>query len=341
MMPERGSARVDVLRGGTIESRHEVDFAFAAFGDEDLEVDEPVFLRSSAKPFQAAAIVRSGAAERFRLTEEEIAIVAASHSGEDRHTTIVAALLEKLGVTESSLRCGVHPPFDAATAARLGGRASQIHHNCSGKHAGMIALALYLGVPAGCYLDPDGIVQQTMRATVALACGLDAGDVLTAIDGCSALTFAVPLAAGARAFAALAAPKHAPAEIAEALDRVAAAMAAHPELVGGTGRFDTRLMSAAAPRLLSKAGAEGVQGVGDRATGRGLCVKVRDGTARAVGPATIEALRRAEWVDDGAVLDALRDEWRPPIVNFTGKRVGEIVASVTSRPRGRGRPNAG
>jgi len=191
----------------------------------------------------------------------------------------------------------------------------------------MIALALHLGVSPSDYLDADGVVQQTMRRTVALACGVATDDVVTAIDGCSALTFAVPLAAAARAFALLATPEDAPAELRTSLGRVAAAMAAHPYLVGGTGRFDTRLMNATAARLLSKAGAEGVQGVANRATGRGLCVKVRDGTARAVAPATLEVLRHAGWIE-ATELDSLRDEWRPTIVNFAGKRVGEIAARI-------------
>ncbi len=318
-MNQRGVVVVDVLRGSVVESRHDVDYAFGGV-DAEGEPGAPVFLRSSAKPFQAAAVVASGAAERSRLTEEEVAIIAASHSGENRHTAIVASLLEKLGVTESTLRCGIHPPLHAPTAARLGEAISQLHHNCSGKHAGMIALALYLGVSPESYLEPEGIVQKTMRSTIALACGIEDDEVVTAIDGCSALTFAVPLAAAARAFALLARPEEAPAELADALGRVASAMRAHSDLVGGTGRFDTRLMSAA-PHLVSKAGAEGVQGVADRKTGHGLCIKVRDGTARAVAPATLELLRRAGWIDG----DALADEWRPPIVNHTGKRVGEII----------------
>ena len=323
-----GIVRVDVTRGGSLESRHDVDFAIVGAGATPAVHDAGRgFRRSAATPFQAAAVVASGAAERFGMTDEDIAIMAASHAGEDRHTALVAQLLAKIGVSESLLGCGAHPPFDAATAARVGAAFTPLHHNCSGKHAGMIAVAMVLGVEPRAYLDPQGPVQQTIRRTVAIACGLAPDDVVTAIDGCSALTFAVPLAAAARAFARLWRPASAPAELRAALERVASAMVAHPYLVGGTGRFDTRLMEAAGGRLVSKAGAEGVQGVANVTTGEGLCLKVRDGAARAVAPATLEVLREANWID-GRVLDRLRDERRPPIVNFTGRTVGEIVAQI-------------
>ena len=325
-----GVVRIDVRRGGRVESHHVADFAIAGPGDATFESVESVFLRSSAKPFQAAAVIAAGAADRFGFSDEEIAIMAASHSGEDRHTAIVAGLLAKIGATPDALACGVHPPFDAATAARLGDRITALHHNCSGKHAGMIALALHLGFAPGSYLDAAGAVQYAMRDTVALACGLSSHEVVIAIDGCSAATFAVPLGAGARAFSLLARPSAAPAELRAPLERVVAAMRAHPQLVGGGGRFDTRLMSATGARLVSKAGAEGVQGVADTASGRGFCLKGRDGTARAVAPATLEALRDAGWIAEPE-LATLRDEWQPAIMNFTGKRVGEIAARIATK----------
>ena len=223
-----------------------------------------------------------------------------------------------------------HLPSDPAMRGAfvaVGAAFTPLHHNCSGKHAGMIAVAIVLGVEPRTYLNPLGPVQQTMRRTVAILCGIAPDDVVTAIDGCSALTFAVPLAAAARAFSCLWRPVRAPTELGAALERVAKAMVAHPYLVGGTGRFDTRLMEAAGSRLVSKAGAEGVQGVANVAIGKGLCLKVRDGAARAVAPATLELLRAANWID-GPVLDRLRGEWRPAIVSFAGKTVGEIVARI-------------
>jgi len=289
--------------------------------------DAPVFLRSAAKPFQAAAVVQSGGLAGPGIGDDTLAIVAASHGGEAPHVALVAALLARLGLDESALRCGTHPPLHEPTAVRLRGRISPLHHNCSGKHAGMLAAAAALGAPAESYLDADGAVQQLMRRTVALACGMPIERVEVAIDGCGAATFAVPLASAARAFALLASPSAAPAELREPLARVAHAMRAHPHLVGGTGRFDTRLMETCGGRLIANAGAEGVEGIADCERGLGMCLKVCDGAARAVGPAVLEVLRDAGSITDEALL-ALDDVRRPLLRNYAGAAVGRIVAEV-------------
>lgn len=327
-----GTARVEVVRGGEVESRHEVVFAWR---DTQIPADrgERVFLRSAAKPFQAAAVVASGAIARLGEGDETLAILAASHSGEDRHTALVARLLARLGLDESALRCGAHPPFDAETASRVGARATALHNNCSGKHTGMLALALELGTDPARYLDPDGPVQRLMRDAVAAVCGLAPEELVTAIDGCGALTFAVPLGHAARAFALLARPADAPGALRAPLAQIAAAMARRPELVAGEGRLDTRLMRAAGGRLIAKGGAEGVQGVADPARGFGFFLKVRDGASRAVGPATVEALAVAGSLAAG-VLAAIEDVRRPTLANHSGTVVGQIRAKVTRRDDG-------
>jgi L-asparaginase II len=327
-----GRARVEVLRGGRVESRHAVRFAICGPGASDTPDDDlTVFLRSAAKPFQAAAVVQSGALDRLGLGAETLAIVAASHSGEAHHVSLVAALLARLGLDESALRCGIHPPFHEPTAASLGGRFSTLHHNCSGKHAGMLAAAAALGVPAARYLDADGPVQRLMQRAVAAACGLPETRVDVAIDGCGAATFAVPLAHAARAFALLARPAQAPAPLREPLDRVARAMRAYPHLVGGSGRFDTLLMESSRGHLIAKGGAEGVEGIADCERGLGICLKVCDGASRAVGPAALEVLRHAGSIEDGALCD-LEDLRRPLVRNHAGTTVGRIEATIEPTP---------
>jgi L-asparaginase II len=323
-MAAAGTLTVGVFRGEHVESRHEIDFACSDSVTDDATA---VFLRSAAKPFQAAAVVRCGALKRLGDDAEALAIVAGSHSGEPVHTALVAGLLARLGLDESALCCGVHPPFHAETAERLGRAISPLHHNCSGKHAGMLAVALELGVSPESYLDADGAVQEVMRRTVAEACGIPLEQVVTAIDGCGAATFAVPLVAAARGFARLVRPDEASGDLRHALRRVAEAMRRHPHLIGGSGRFDTRLMEAAHGRLLAKGGAEGVEGVADFESGRGLCLKVRDGASRAVGPATLELLRHSGWIDDAA-LGSLEVEHRPILRNYAGAAVGRIEATV-------------
>ena len=320
--------QVDVLRGEQVESRHEVDCAIADTHTGAIAGGvERVFLRSAAKPFQAAAIVASGALDGLEGGDELLAIIAASHSGEAKHTTLVERLLSQIGLDASALRCGVHPPLHAETAARLGAAISALHNNCSGKHAGMLALARKLGVPGATYLDADGPVQRLMRETVAVVCGAKAEEIVVAIDGCGAMTFAVPLDQAARAFAVLARPEVAPAPLREPLARVAAAMVRHPDLIAGAERFDTRLMEATGSRLLAKVGAEAVQGIADRERGAGLFLKVRDGAARAVAPATLEALHASGSIDD-ATLQALDDLWHPVLTNYAGTRVGRIETQV-------------
>jgi L-asparaginase II len=327
----RGTATVRVFRGEAVESRHRVHvavFADGALRSAAGDPDEVVFLRSAAKPFQAAAMVGSGALDRFGATEEVLALVAASHSGEAVHTRGVAGLLRRLGLDERSLACGVHPPFDPTVARE--GEISQLHHNCSGKHAGMLALALHLGVSPADYLDPQGPVQRRILDTVARAAGLAAADVVIATDGCSAPTFALPLRAAARAFSLLARPEKAPAELRSPLRRVVEAMVRHPYLVAGTGRFDTRLMIAMEGRLVAKGGAEGVEGIADRENGVGIVLKVADGAARAVAPAVLELLRQLGC----STPEALEIERRPVLTNHAGKAVGRIEADVVLEPAG-------
>ena len=289
----------------------------ASLGDPDT----PVYLRSAAKPFQAAAAVVSGGLDAIAATERELAIVCASHSGEDAHVATVAALLSRLGLDERALRCGAHPPIDAATAERVGHAASALHNNCSGKHAGMLAIARRLGVAPESYLE--GAVQELVLDTVAKACGVASEAIAIGTDGCSAPNFAVPLRAAARAYALLAAPGQGDGGVSAALRRIAEAMTAEPWYVGGTGRFDTLFMEATARRFVAKGGAEGVQGIADRERGLGLAVKVVDGGSRAAAPAALEALSQMGLLDRAGAA-RLEHLHRPVLRNHAGIVVGRI-----------------
>jgi L-asparaginase II len=325
---------VELWRGDLVESCHRVLVAvsdatgrlLAAAGDPF----RPVWLRSSAKPFQAAAAFASGAFDDLAPSDEEVAIACGSHGAEEAHLEVVRSLLARLGLDEGKLLCGTHPPLDPAAARRVGDRLSPIHHNCSGSHAAMLALAVRLAVPVESYLEPSGPVQRRILEALAALCDLAPERIPVAPDGCSALTFALPLRAAATAFARLARPEKAPPALRPALSRIAAAMGSRPWYVAGTGRFDTLLAEATGGRLVAKSGAEGVQGVADRATGLGLFLKVADGASRAVAPAALEALRWAGMIDDEALarLEALR---RPALANHAGRVVGRTEARVVLR----------
>jgi L-asparaginase II len=325
-----GHLVVDATRGGILESRHLLSVAVHEGGRTVLalgDVRRPVFLRSAAKPFQAMVFVLSGAADRFGATEEELAVVGASHGAEEVHVDLVRSLLRKGGLDEGALRCGAHPPActrASVALARSGGKPTALHNNCSGKHAGMVLAALHLGLPLETYLDPAHPVQAENVRNTALFAGMDPAEIAVGVDGCSAPNFALPLENAAAAFARLAEPGAAvPPAHAAAARRIAAAMARHPRLVAWEGEGDAALMGAAPGRFVSKLGAEGVQCLGVFGRGLGLVLKAEDGGSRPRLPATV-ALLRAAGVMDAAEAARVGPPADPVIRNHRGLDCGRV-----------------
>jgi L-asparaginase II len=296
------------VRGGAVESEHRVAWCIAhpdgSVTGPDAEL--PVFARSAVKPLQALGSVRAGVLERFGLGARHLAVACASHGGSDAHVRVVAEMLTACGLVEEALGCGPDLPLDPRAAASA--RASRIRHNCSGKHALGLARCLAEDWPLDGYFRGGHRLQRAMRDTVIEACGVSAPSV-EATDGCGMRTFAVPLAALARAFAGLASGGLGPAG-----ERCAAAMRAHPELVAYDGAIDTELMRAE-QGLVAKIGAE-------------LALKVRDGSVRAVAPAGV-ALVRSELGLAAAVPEQLAVA---PILNSRHLRVGELRAVERAKP---------
>ncbi|HZS04480.1 MAG TPA: asparaginase [Blastocatellia bacterium] len=315
------AALVEVTRGGLVESLHRGCIAavdargelIASVGD----VTTKTHYRSAAKPFQAIPLVAAGAADHFRLTPRELAVAIASHSGEAIHVSAVASILNKIGLGENALLCGAHMPFDTAAEKQLraeGRQPSTLHNNCSGKHAGMLALARFLGEPIEDYINPSHPIQQQIRVTLALFADIPVDEIAIAIDGCSAPVFGLPVEAMARSYAQLVAVRQTeiPDNLHGSAQRVVRAMLEYPEMIGGTsGRLDTDLMRVARGRIISKVGAEGVQLLGvlprpDYPHGLGIAIKIEDGdTRRARDPVVIETLRQLELLgtDELAQLD--------------------------------------
>ncbi len=332
---------VEVWRGSIVESRHRGHVA-AVEGDGRLvaylgEPETVTYLRSSAKPFQAVPVLTSGAAEAFGLTEAELAIACGSHSGEDLHVETVARMLEKIGLDESALKCGVHEPFDRATAERLrehGESPGVLRNNCSGKHTGMLALSRHLGAPPELYDDPGGPVQQAILRAVSQFSGISADEIALGTDGCGAPVFGLSVSAMALMYARLVAPPESfDAATRAACARLTNAMNARPELVGGTHeRFDTEVMRAGRGSLVSKIGAEGVYTAGvlpcERwPKGLGLAFKIEDGEdRRARSTIAIEALRQLDVLDEDA-YKALSPYASFPVLNHRSEKVGQIRAS--------------
>lgn len=323
---------VELTRGGLVESSHCGALAvvdsegrlLAAAGDPYFVA----YLRSSAKPFQALPTVASGALEHYGLDDEALALMCASHHGTEMHVAITQCILDAIGLDRSALRCGVHWPIDEAAGRRLaaaGLEPDARHNNCSGKHAGMLALSRFWELVDLDYTRPNHPVQQVILQRLAELCGLSPESIPTASDGCTVPTFAAPLANAALAFARLAAP-NAPADC----RRVVAAMQAHPHVVSGDGALDDVLMRAGAGAIVAKGGAEGYQGLGIRTSdGRsvGLALKVSDGNPRAKGPVIVAVLEALGLVDT-AVLDRLEPLRRPPILNHRRQVVGEMRAVI-------------
>jgi L-asparaginase II len=278
---------VVLTRSGREESHHYG--AYCVWRDGKVvrsrgDIETPVYLRSAAKPFQALAAVESGAADRFGFTDEELALVVGSHSGSPHHAETAHTMLKKAGECPTLLRCGGHRPLSREVdegyvrAHYIPGR---LEDNCSGKHAGMIAAAKAWGEETKSYAEPGHRVQRHNLHNMALFSGVPADDIPIGVDGCAVPSFAVSMRSAAAAIARYATPRDLPDANAEAVGRVTRAVQAHPAMVGGEGRFDTRLLAAPGQRLISKEGAEGVQLVGVIGERLGIAVKSADGRRRA------------------------------------------------------------
>jgi len=302
---------VEVTRGPFMESRHVVHAVIlqagtplAVYGD----ARRLTFPRSALKPLQALPLVETGAAEAFSVSTEELALACASHSGEDMHTARVAAWLKRLGLTDAALDCGAHAPTAAPCQSP-----SLLANNCSGKHAGMLTLALFLKAPVAGYLDMGHPVQKSIFERLSHLCQTPITSAVCGVDGCSAPNPAMPLDVLARGFASFL-DAHAAAPLMDA-------MAKHPDLVGGTGRLDTLLMQAAKGAVISKTGAEGVYLGLVRASRTVIVLKADDGATRAA-QAALHILLEKHRLVDGAVLDAVRDITLPVLKNWKGRTVG-------------------
>ncbi|MGD8277397.1 MAG: asparaginase [Gemmatimonadota bacterium] len=328
-------ARVEVRRGAIVESVHRVSVAVVdAGGRMRARAGAPeriTFARSAIKPIQALPLVEDGVLDRFEFGDRELALACASHSGEPRHVDTALAILRRIGVDPSMLACGPHAPFHEPSARALieaGREPSRVHNNCSGKHAGMLALACHHGWPALGYEQILHPVQQRMLEGMAAWSGVVRDEIGIGVDGCGVATFALPLDALARAFGALAgaARRGEPGP-----ERVLRAMGRYPEYVAGTGRLCTQLSRAVHGRIVAKVGAEGVYCAAVPGAELGIALKVEDGAWRAAEPALLAVLRALTLISDDEVgqLDRFAE---PVVTNTRGERVGGLRAVIRLEP---------
>ncbi|HEX8918435.1 MAG TPA: asparaginase [Chloroflexota bacterium] len=333
-MPENTFAHdvplVAVLRGEYVGSLHRGSVAVAS-ADGKLRASlgnplEAVFLRSAAKPFQVMPAVLSGGIEHFDLTTRELAVLCSSHSGEPRHREAVLSVLRKIGLDESTLHCGVHPPISETAARdmwRSGGDPSPVCNNCSGAHASMLLAARAMGWTIESYGDIRHPLQQMTLEILSGFAEIDTDRIEFAVDNCAVPTFRLPLLNAATAFARLATGEALETRLKHAAARVREAMMKYPEMIAGEDRFDTELMRAADGTLLCKGGAEAFQGMGSLTKGLGIALKISDGNARAVPPAATKILSDLALVDD-TMRARLAAYIRPKQQTWGGEMVGSL-----------------
>ncbi|MBB4638771.1 asparaginase [Longimicrobium terrae] len=325
---------VEVTRGAVLESRHRVHVAVvdaegalrASSGDPDMVT----FWRSAAKPLQALPVVEDGAFDRFGITPRELAVICGSHSGTAAHVKTVEGLLEKLGLTADALACGPHDPFDSETRRTLeedGMEPGRLHNNCSGKHAGMMAVARARGWETDGYHRVEHPVQARLLTEIARWVRMPSEAIGLGVDGCGVVCYALPLRQMAQAYASLASAARAgergPATVVDA-------MGAHPDMVAGEGRICTAISRVTEGRLFAKVGAEGVYCVGSPGAELGIAIKVEDGSTRAVAPAIAGVLREMDLISEDDFGALHRHVFRE-ISNTRGEVTGEVRPSIHLR----------
>lgn len=294
-MPNSPAARrganpvlIEVTRGPLVECRHR---GVVAVSDSDgrivLELGDvtaPVYPRSAVKPLQALALIETGAADSFCFQDRHIALAAASHSGTRQHVTAAGEMLASIGLSETALHCGTHLPRDEdeqRALLRTNAKPSVLHHNCSGKHAAMLATARHMGEPVEGYEQAEHPVQQRIRAILADMSGTAVGADVCGIDGCSVPNWAMPAAGLAQAYARFATGDSLSDSRAAAAKRIISAARAEPDHLAGASRLDTRVLKMFSGAAFIKTGAEGAYAGAFPALGLGFALKVDDGATRA------------------------------------------------------------
>lgn len=274
---------VRLLREGIIESTHRVQ---AVVGDNRGRVlsvagsaETASFVRSALKPFQALAVTTTGTLERYNLTDRDLAIICSSHKGTTQHVRQAFNILWRADVDPSALQCPIPD-----------GKRSPLEYNCSGKHAGMLAVCQARHWPLNNYLQRNHPIQQLILSKVADLLKMPAAEFICAHDDCGAPTYFMQLGQMATLYAQLSSGNNLD------MERIIRAMTHHPTLVAGEGEFDTQLMHLTNGEIVSKAGSEGIQCIGRVGEGMGLAVKVMDGAKRAKYAVAIHLLKQMGWI---------------------------------------------
>jgi L-asparaginase II len=323
-----------VYRGSLVESMHHGSVVVvnhqgqlvAHTGNPDFKT----FARSTVKLIQALPVIESGAADTFQFSEEDLALVCASHNAEVQHTDRASSILQKAGVSEDKLQCGPHYPYHAGTTEEMrerGEKPRSIHNNCSGKHSGMLALAQHLNAPFDTYTELAHPVQQLNLKTLSELSDVPADQIDIGIDGCSVPVFGLSLLGLAKAFARVGNPSGLSEARQKSTRRVLDAIRKHPFYIAGSDRFDTSLIQTTQGRLIGKAGAEAIFAVVIPEKGWGLVAKIADGNNRSLYAVVVETLNQLGLLSESE-LEALKAFHRPIVKNWKGQEVGHIETTL-------------
>ncbi|MBW2221819.1 MAG: asparaginase [Deltaproteobacteria bacterium] len=325
---------VNVTRGNAIESIHRGHIVVVnSKGDILYQLGNPDFnicLRSCAKPLQALPIITTGAADTFSFTPAELAVMSGSLNGQDFQVNTIKSILNKIGLDERALQCGIHRPSHRATAKKLqeeGRKPSPLHNNCAGKHTAMLALCVHHGWSLDNYISNEHPVQQLIVKTVSSMAEVPIEKVGIGIDGCGVPVFFLPLKNLATSYAKLTSTSD------QDIHRLMEAILSHPEMIAGDERICTDIMRALGKKVFAKTGAEGGYAMSLMEKGWGVAIKIEDGNNRAIQPVTIEALKQLDIITKKEE-DKLQTYHHPVIKNHRKETVGSIAAqfSLTNQP---------
>ncbi len=319
-----------VTRGGRTENIHRGDIAVVDYNKKLIKyVGNPykrTFIRSSAKPLQAMAVVESGAYEAYGLNPSELAVMCSSHYAEPFHIDAVSSVFSKIGLTEEFLLLGKTYSLNeevTQTLCRAGKNKQRIFNNCSGKHAGMLAISEHKKYDLKTYDLLDHPVQQMMLETVADLSEIKADDIGIGTDGCGVPVFELPLFNMALSYAKLANTSALEGSRKNAADLVVESMQSHPQMVAGTGGFCSELMAQSNGKIIGKLGAEAVYCVGLLEKGIGIAVKIEDGNMKVLSSVVMEVLKQLDALD-AAEMKALESFHIRENINTKNEKVGEI-----------------
>ncbi len=331
-LTQTGCQAASIYRGDEIEAIHCASVAVVNgegklthyFGDPEFVT----MMRSAIKPFQLLPLILSGAADHYRFSPRQLAIMAGSHCGTDEHVEVVRQNLAAADNEPGLLQCGAHWPLGMQAAGEYpvrGEDRDSLRHNCSGKHSGFLALARFMKRPVEEYLEPEDKPQQVVKQMVSDFTEFPMERMPTGVDGCSAPNFPLALHNVALAFMKLATGHGLDGSLAEAAERIRSAMLTHPVMVSGRGRFDLALSQAVPDRLVCKIGAEAVEGIGLTEPPIGIAVKIHDGGERALGPVVVEVLRQLSILRVPEDISSIRPYVQPAVRNARGIVTGHIV----------------